>query len=246
MNVPLMREYRLSSSRNAAAISCGPDGAFVGSVPLLKRTSGVGSREMWALRDGDELAAALSESYGLPVDVSAKAGGLAVVARALNSGDVARAQIATVLLQLPDPPPVKGALSQDTLIKLAVSLDGSGLLKIDWDPAKHPRYPAKAPDSKGGQFAPKFQDTNDVDRTDLPDIRRLLEEEPRKPASFSHSTGREEGAESPPADQDAAGGVADVVSDFEEQAAERTEKKVATAVVQPIAPKRLISAPAAP
>ncbi len=150
-----MREFRLSSTRNASGVSCGPDGAFAGAVALLKREAGAGSGEIWVPRDGGELSAALSEAYGLPVDVAAKSGGLAAVARALNSGDVARAQIATVLLQLPEIPPLaKGALLPDALVKLAVSLDWSGLLKINFN-----HYPAKTPGGKGGQFAPKDGDT---------------------------------------------------------------------------------------
>lgn len=34
----------------------------------------------------------------------------------------------------------------------------SGLLKQDWDPQKHPRWPAGSPDSVGGQFAPAGAD----------------------------------------------------------------------------------------
>ncbi len=30
----------------------------------------------------------------------------------------------------------------------------SGLLKADWDPAKHPRWPAGSPGGIGGEFAP--------------------------------------------------------------------------------------------
>jgi len=30
----------------------------------------------------------------------------------------------------------------------------SGLLKADWDPAKHPRWPAGSPSGIGGEFAP--------------------------------------------------------------------------------------------
>lgn len=40
------------------------------------------------------------------------------------------------------------------LVGLANELKASGLLKADWDPSKHPRWPAGSPDSTGGQFAP--------------------------------------------------------------------------------------------
>jgi hypothetical protein len=67
-----------------------------------------------------------------------------------------RAQIATVLLGLPDPPSLsKGAPSRHEMIKLAGDLHWSLLLKADWDPDEHPRWPAGSADGKGGEFAPK-------------------------------------------------------------------------------------------
>ena len=42
-------------------------------------------------------------------------------------------------------------------------LQWSGLLKADCDPDEHPRWPAGAPDSQGGQFAPKDDDTGKTD-----------------------------------------------------------------------------------
>ena len=98
----------------------------------------------------------MSAQFGLPVDMSSKRGGLTVIAKALNEGDVVRAQIATVLLGVPNHPYLsKGAPSRQEMIKLASDLRRSGLLKADWDPDEHPRWPAGAPDSQGGQFAPK-------------------------------------------------------------------------------------------
>jgi hypothetical protein len=70
---------------------------------------------------------------------------------------VARAQIATVLLGIPDLPPLsKGAGSRAHMIKFIRDLDWSGLLK--WDPDEHPRWPAGSADSQGGRFAPKGAD----------------------------------------------------------------------------------------
>jgi hypothetical protein len=69
-----------------------------------------------------------------------KAAGLACAARALDRGDVALAQIAAVLLRLPDPSPLgKADLSAEAIKTLAAELIWSGLLKGDWDPDKHPR-----------------------------------------------------------------------------------------------------------
>ncbi len=71
-----------------------------------------------------------SEHYGLPIDMSSKTGGLRVIAGALNRGDVDRAQIAAVLLGIPDPPQLsKRACTRDGVIKLIRDLHWSGLLK---------------------------------------------------------------------------------------------------------------------
>lgn len=58
-------------------------------------------------------------------------------------------------LQLPDPFPLaKSVHTTGEMIVLARQLRASGLLKADWDPAKHPRWPAGSPDGVGGEFAP--------------------------------------------------------------------------------------------
>lgn len=46
-------------------------------------------------RDREILSNPLSQHYGLPIDMSAKTGGLKAIANALNEGDISRAQIAT-------------------------------------------------------------------------------------------------------------------------------------------------------
>jgi hypothetical protein len=38
--------------------------------------------------------------------------------------------------------------------KVVEDLRNVGLLKADWNPTRHPRWPAGDPDSRGGQFAP--------------------------------------------------------------------------------------------
>jgi hypothetical protein len=145
MNVSIRdREFRLSS-RKGVGICCDADGAYVDDVALLER-----SETGWSPRENDDLSKALGDAYGLPVDLSAKRGGLSAIAKALNEGDVARAQIATLLLALPDPLALsKSAISQDDVVALAVGLARARVLKYD-----QYHYPAHAPDSKGGQFAP--------------------------------------------------------------------------------------------
>ncbi len=131
-----MRTFALTPE----GVDCGRDGLSVGSVPLLRRQRGCGGREVWSVRPASELDGELTARYGLPIDVAAKAGGFATVARALDRGDLALAGIAAVLLQFPDPPPLeKGAPASNDWGRLAAELAESGLLKDDWDPAKHPR-----------------------------------------------------------------------------------------------------------
>jgi hypothetical protein len=152
----MIHEFRLSPL-GKGGVSCDEGGAFVGAVPVLSRTRGNG-RDEWRVRDCDDLSKEMSAQYGLPVGMSSKRGGLRAIANALNEGDMARAQVATLLLRIPNPPSLsKGAPSRQEMIKLAGELHWSGVLK-DWDPDQHPRWPAGAPDSQGGQFAPKGDD----------------------------------------------------------------------------------------
>jgi hypothetical protein len=153
--LPLIREFRLSPPSKRQGVSCDENGAFIGTIPLLERTRANG-KDRWLPIDGGELSEQISSHLGLPIDMSRKIGGLRTIASALNSGDVARAQIATVLLGIPDPPRLsKTVNARDEMIKFISDLHWSGMIKADWDPDEHPRWPAGAPDSQGGQFAPK-------------------------------------------------------------------------------------------
>jgi hypothetical protein len=119
------------------AIECDVDGLRVGSVALLARDA----KGAWTRRDGGELNRELSKLYGLPLDCERKGGALDAVAAALTSGELARAQVGALLLQLPDPPAPAG-VPVDGLEKrrLVDGLLACGLLKADadWDD-KHPR-----------------------------------------------------------------------------------------------------------
>lgn len=84
-------------------MSCDTNGAFVGSIPLLQRSEANG-RPRWEPRDNNHLSKDLGVAFGLPIDISSKTGGLKAICNALNEGDIVRAQIATVLLGIPDPP----------------------------------------------------------------------------------------------------------------------------------------------
>jgi hypothetical protein len=160
----LNREFRLAPPGSGRGLSCDANGAFIGAIPLLKRSGDDGPGH-WEPRDCVGLSQQLGREFGLPIDMSSKMGGLNAISSALNRGDLARAQIATVLLGIPEPPtPSSGDVSCDDFIKFIRSLGWSGLIKADWDPDEHPRWPAGAPDSQGGQFAPKGEN-DDCNRT---------------------------------------------------------------------------------
>lgn len=127
----MIREFHLSPPGKGLGVSCDAEGAFVGAIPILSRLR-KGGKDEWHLRDCEQLSEEISEHFGLPIDMSSKTGGLSVVAKALNEGDVARAQIGTVLLGIPDPPALsKGACSRDQTIKLIRDLHWSKM--INWD-----------------------------------------------------------------------------------------------------------------
>ena len=169
----MIHEFYLSPRESGRGVSCDANGAFIGTVPLLRRLQRNG-RNAWQPRSCDDISDAIGEHYGLPIDISSKRGGLTAIANALNEGDIARAQIATVLLGIPDLPPLsKGARSRALMIKLIRDLEWSGLIK--WESDEHPRWPAGSTDSKGGQFAPKGEaeaDTSFASGSDARDQSR--------------------------------------------------------------------------
>jgi hypothetical protein len=145
-----VRFFRLSSG----GIECDEGGLRVGDVALLARDE----KGAWAARDVRELGRDLSRVYGFPVDVSAKMAGFAGVANALQGRNIAKAQIAALLLRLPDPLPLSGgALSKSSEWRLSRDLVACGLLKADddWD-EKHPRT-GSSPNP--GWFASKPKET---------------------------------------------------------------------------------------
>jgi hypothetical protein len=148
LKTPAAREFRLTRD----GVRCGEVGLGVGGVALLERSSSPSGAPKWGVRSHDDIERELSARYGLTIEMGRKAGGLACVAAALNRGDVALAQIAALLLQFPDPPPLaKGIDDEGSLASLAEQLFWSGLLKGDWDPELHPRT-GTSPNA--GWFAP--------------------------------------------------------------------------------------------
>ncbi len=157
----MVRKFHLSLPGTGHGVSCDAEGAFIGVVPVLRRLR-KNDHDEWQPRDCEELSDEIAAHYGLPIDISPKTGGLKAIANALNERNVARAQIATVLLGIPDPPRLsKNVRSREEMIKLIRDLHWSGLIKEDWDPNEHPRWPALSPDGVGGDFAPKGE--GDID-----------------------------------------------------------------------------------
>ena len=153
--------FRLTEP-SANGVACDENGLVVGETPLLQqREDGAG----WRPRSEAELNTDLSDAYSLPIEVAAKIGGIGVVARALNRGDVAYAQIATLNLRIPDPPSLAKRKSDADIADLVSQLKASDLLRKDWDPDKHPRWPAGADDGAGGQFAPSDGGTSAPSQT---------------------------------------------------------------------------------
>lgn len=128
----MIREFRLSPPGSGRGVSWDANGAFFGTTPLLKQSSG---KDRWEPRDCNDLSEQIGKQFGLPIDFSSKAGGLKAISNALNDGNVARAQIAAVLLGIPDAPALsKGSPSRSEMIKFIRDLHWSGMIK--WDQAK--------------------------------------------------------------------------------------------------------------
>ncbi len=139
-----MTTFRLREN----AVECDEDGPRVGGNALLRRTGSAPGAPRWRLPPLAEIERGLARAYRCEIVAAGKLGGLRVVADALDKGELARAQIATLLMRLPDPPP-SGASPTDRA-NLEKRLADSGLLK-DWDPDEHPRA-GVAPNP--GWFAP--------------------------------------------------------------------------------------------
>ncbi len=125
------RSHHLPTRRGA--LECDAQGLRVAGVALLAKTR----FGRWVTRPQTRSGPRSRISDGVGIDADAKMGGLNVVAEALNRGEIARAQIAALLLKLPDPGRVDPR-SAAGLSKLAV-LYHAGWMAKDWDASKHPR-----------------------------------------------------------------------------------------------------------
>jgi hypothetical protein len=76
--------------------------------------------------------------------------------RSTSSGNLIHAQIATVHLEIPDPPPLTKS-TPGQILDLAHQLQASCLLKAGWDHTKHPRWPVVRPESVESLLLPALR-----------------------------------------------------------------------------------------
>lgn len=78
-------------SDRASGVSCDANGVSVGDVALVVRMRVGCAATTWTVRPAAELEDELSALYLLPMTIAAKAGALALIATALNRGDLVMA-----------------------------------------------------------------------------------------------------------------------------------------------------------
>ena len=98
-----MISYDNSFRLRPGGLDCNKGGLTLAGNALLKREVSLTGRETWAPVSVAEVERALMAAYGAAPGAAEKINGLKVVAAALNSGDLARAQTASLFLHLPDP-----------------------------------------------------------------------------------------------------------------------------------------------
>ena len=141
-----IRTFRLRTG----GVECDADGLRVGGAQLLESVGASSAVRNWRPLAQPEIDRVLSRAYDAGICASDKRRGLAVVAEALNKGELARAQIAALLLRLPDP--VLSKLDPDAHEDELACLRECGLLAKDWEEADHPRTGTPP---NPGWFAPK-------------------------------------------------------------------------------------------
>lgn len=100
--------FRLSPQRGAG-VFCDVSGLAVADVELLELISEDGPRKLWRPRPADRIQTEIEKAFGVQIEFNHGLAGLEVVANALNEGDVARAQIAALLMRIPIPGDFKAA-----------------------------------------------------------------------------------------------------------------------------------------
>ena len=122
------RHFRLSEAAGRG-VRCDESGLYVGATPLLECKASPGGRSGWRPRPLADLDRELGEVYRKRVTFAGKLPGLTTIASALDRGEIARAQIAAVLLGLPDPMEASALKSiSDQARNLTSELKRAGIL----------------------------------------------------------------------------------------------------------------------
>ncbi len=121
------RTFRL----RAGGVECDADGLRVAGAQLLESVGVSSAVRNWRPLAQPEIDRILGRAYDARICASDMRRGLAAVAEALNKGELARAQIAALLLRLPDP--VLSKLDPDARAEELACLSESGLLAKDWE-----------------------------------------------------------------------------------------------------------------
>jgi hypothetical protein len=129
-SVPMLR----LATRGGDGLCCDARGVGLGPVTLVEAADASG-RRVYRVRPDEEVARALSLAYDplTSAYLARRLSGLAVAARALEAGDMAKAMVATVLLKLPP-------------------LSAAALPKLARDPALR-KYSADQPRDERGRWS---------------------------------------------------------------------------------------------
>jgi hypothetical protein len=171
--------WRLSESgQGNFGVCCTTQGLLLGRTALVEHRGGV-----YVARSRGDLERLLRRAYGEEIAVDRVASGLAVVAAALDDNNLALAQIAALLLRLPDLPDLA---ARDRIEAEDARLAGGDTLCRSFDPARHPR--AGVPPNPGW-FAPAGGPTAGAPPARPPTIQIAQNEEERAPEELLDPVG---------------------------------------------------------
>jgi hypothetical protein len=159
-------------------VCCTAQGLLLGRTTLVEHRGGV-----YVARSQGDLERLLRRAYGEEIAVDRVASGLAVVAAALEENNLALAQIAALLLRLPDLPDLA---ARDRIEAEDARLAGGDALCRSFDPARHPR--AGVPPNPGW-FAPAGGPTAGAPPARPPSIQIAQNEEERAPEELLDPVG---------------------------------------------------------
>src|SRR5260370_23647469 len=101
MSDGLIDVYKLAARPDRMGLSCTDQGVCWGPLALVEKQSDAGERNRFVPRDQDQLERILGTAFGLKADLTTRMSGLRTIAKALNEGNLGRAQIVTLHLKLP-------------------------------------------------------------------------------------------------------------------------------------------------